>query len=66
MRRAERRRKASSNRRSYENDSENERKLDPLPEEEHRRPHHTDWKPSSTLEKTDVVGALEAIEGKYI
>lgn len=55
--------------------AENERsKLDPLPEEKSTPSQPTatttetykrvypDWKPSTTLEKTDVVGTMEAIE----
>lgn len=43
-------------------------KLDPLPEEKSTTPSDTyrrvypDWKPSTTLEKADVVGTIEAIE----
>jgi len=36
--------------------------LDTLPEEKYRRVY-SDWRP--TIEKTDVVGAMEAIEGRF-
>nr|XP_036670775.1 formin-J [Drosophila suzukii]XP_036670776.1 formin-J [Drosophila suzukii] len=86
------RRLVNANRRSLENETENERKLDPLPEEKilpstttatptntptttnptnsHNRPDqdsgryqrvYADWKPSKTLEQTDVVANLQAI-----
>ncbi|KAH8302414.1 hypothetical protein KR044_006296 [Drosophila immigrans] len=86
------RRLVNANRRSLENDTDNERKLDPLPEEkimpssstttatttptnptnqqQHSRQRdqennyqrvYADWKPSSTLEHTDVVGNIQAI-----
>ncbi|XP_022216703.2 FH2 domain-containing protein 1 isoform X1 [Drosophila obscura] len=77
------RRLVNANRRSLENDTENERKLDPLPEEKimptttptntnptNRQEQdqgskyqrvYSDWKPSRTLEQTDVVGHLQAI-----
>ncbi|XP_062128227.1 formin-J isoform X1 [Drosophila sulfurigaster albostrigata] len=91
------RRLVNANRRSLENESENERKLDPLPEEKimpattsttttatttptnPTNQHHkqrdqethktadkyqrvyADWKPSSTLDNTDVVGNIQAI-----
>ncbi|XP_034102764.1 formin-J [Drosophila albomicans] len=87
------RRLVNANRRSLENESENERKLDPLPEEkimpattsttttptnptnqhnkqrdqESHKPAdkyqrvYADWKPSSTLDNTDVVGNIQAI-----
>ncbi|KAL7731951.1 hypothetical protein ACLKA6_017000 [Drosophila palustris] len=90
------RRLVNANRRSLENETENERKLDPLPEEkimpttttsatttptisttttitnpanQERRTEPTgkyqrvyaDWKPSNTLEHTDVVGNIQAI-----
>ncbi|GAB0094269.1 FH2 domain-containing protein [Sergentomyia squamirostris] len=62
------RKKRLSQRKSYEEDSENERKLDPLPEE--KVPHNEPtpkrtimkWKPSNTIEITDVVGTIEAIQ----
>lgn len=55
-----------SNRRSYDEDSEGERnnKLDTLPEEPTKRPATSKWQPSNTLEGTDIVGAIEAIQGK--
>ncbi|XP_055689213.1 inverted formin-2 [Lutzomyia longipalpis] len=62
------RKKRLSQRKSYEEDSENERKLDPLPEEkvsqseEKPRRTHMKWKPSNTIEITDVVGTIEAIQ----
>ncbi|XP_030386414.1 formin-J [Scaptodrosophila lebanonensis] len=80
-----RRQKVTANRRSLENDTENERKLDPLPEDkimpmttistnptnssQHQREDnsnryqrvYSDWKPSKTLEQTDVVGNIQAI-----
>ncbi|XP_030570905.1 formin-J [Drosophila novamexicana] len=91
------RRLVNANRRSLENETENERKLDPLPEEkimpatttplttptitnptnsqskdleQEKQPTHSssryqrvyaDWKPSQTLEHTDVVGNIQAI-----
>ncbi|EDX09515.1 GD13991 [Drosophila simulans] len=86
------RRLVNANRRSLENETENERKLDPLPEEKilpsttTATPTNTptttnptnstnrmdqesgkyqrvyaDWKPSRTLEQTDVVANLQAI-----
>ncbi|KAH8251067.1 hypothetical protein KR026_008686 [Drosophila bipectinata] len=89
------RRLVNANRRSLENETENERKLDPLPEEKimpstttatptntptttnpssnttnPRKPEqesgryqrvYADWKPSKTLEQTDVVANLQAI-----
>ncbi|KAH8366251.1 hypothetical protein KR093_010981 [Drosophila rubida] len=91
------RRLVNANRRSLENETENERKLDPLPEEkivpatpststtatttptnptnqQHKQRDqessptagkyqrvYADWKPSSTLEHTDVVGNIQAI-----
>ncbi|KAH8239970.1 hypothetical protein KR032_009859 [Drosophila birchii] len=86
------RRLVNANRRSLENETENERKLDPLPEEKimpstttatptntptttnptnsTNKPEqeagryqrvYADWKPSKTLEQTDVVGNLQAI-----
>ncbi|XP_017128437.1 formin-J [Drosophila elegans] len=83
------RRLVNANRRSLENETENERKLDPLPEEKilpstttatptntptttnpTNRPDqdagryqrvYADWKPSKTLEQTDVVANLQAI-----
>lgn len=56
-----------SNRRSYEEDSEGERgnKLDTLPEEPTKRPASVIWQPSNALEATDVVGAIEAIQGEF-
>ncbi|XP_059620423.1 inverted formin-2 [Phlebotomus argentipes] len=62
------RKKRLSQRKSYEEDSENERKLDPLPEEKVSQPEVTQrrtpmkWKPSNTIELTDVVGTIEAIQ----
>lgn len=56
-----------SNRKSYEEDSEGERatKLDTLPEEPPKRPTHCSrWKPSNPLEGTDIVSAIEAIQGE--
>lgn len=55
-----------SNRRSYDEDSEGERsnKLDTLPEEPTKRLVTAKWQPSNTLEGTDIVGAIEAIQGK--
>uniref|UniRef100_W4VR99 Putative formin 3 n=1 Tax=Corethrella appendiculata TaxID=1370023 RepID=W4VR99_9DIPT len=62
-----------SNRRSFETDTDSERgsKLDTLPEEKPNlsvtspepvyKRVYPDWKPSTTLEKTDVVGTMEAI-----
>lgn len=50
--------------------AENERKLDPLPEEKVSQnevtPRRTPmkWKPSNTIEITDVVGTIEAIQGE--
>ncbi|XP_017071188.2 formin-J [Drosophila eugracilis] len=86
------RRLVNANRRSLENETENERKLDPLPEEKilpstttatptntptTTNPNNStnrtdqdsgkyqrvyaDWKPSKTLEQTDVVANLQAI-----
>uniref|UniRef100_A0A6P4FHW9 Formin-J n=1 Tax=Drosophila rhopaloa TaxID=1041015 RepID=A0A6P4FHW9_DRORH len=86
------RRLVNANRRSLENETENERKLDPLPEEKilpstttatptntptttnptnsTNRPDqdsgkyqrvYADWRPSKTLEQTDVVANLQAI-----
>ncbi|XP_034480692.1 uncharacterized protein LOC117786504 [Drosophila innubila] len=96
------RRLVNANRRSLENETENERKLDPLPEEkimptttstttpitatttptistttnptnhykqQEQKPEHTgkyqrvyaDWKPSNTLDHTDVLGNIQAI-----
>ncbi|XP_017021271.1 uncharacterized protein form3 [Drosophila kikkawai] len=86
------RRLVNANRRSLENETENERKLDPLPEEKimpstttatptntptttnptnsTNKPEqeagryqrvYADWKPSKTLEQTDVVANLQAI-----
>lgn len=53
-----------SNRRSYDEDSESDRsKLDPLPEEPTKK-SPSKWQPSNTLEGTDIVGAIEAIQGK--
>lgn len=47
-------------------------KLDPLPEEkissnspDYKRVYK-DWKPSSTLQKTDIAGTIEAIEGEIL
>ncbi|KAK6641738.1 hypothetical protein RUM44_013453 [Polyplax serrata] len=65
------RRNLSGNRRSLEGDSESETRssiLDPLPEEKVSRTNdpmeykrvYPDWKP--TIDKTDVVGVMEAIE----
>ncbi|XP_069681038.1 uncharacterized protein [Periplaneta americana] len=60
-------RRVQSNRRSLEADSENEGRsstLDTLPEEKATNTQYkrvySDWRP--TIEKTDVVGAMEAIE----
>lgn len=56
-----------SNRRSYDEDSEGEtRKLDPLPEEPTKRPATSKWQPSNTLEGTDIVSAIEAIQGECL
>ncbi|XP_044761086.1 inverted formin-2 isoform X2 [Coccinella septempunctata] len=61
-----------TNRRSLEMDSESERSgtLDTLPEgkqvysgsQSSYRKIHPAWKPSATIENTDVVGAIEAVE----
>ncbi|KAJ8918956.1 hypothetical protein NQ315_016858 [Exocentrus adspersus] len=61
-----------TNRRSFEMDSESERSstLDTLPEgkqvysgsQSNYRKVFPDWKPSSTIDNTDVVGAMEAVE----
>ncbi|XP_023310886.1 inverted formin-2 [Anoplophora glabripennis] len=61
-----------TNRRSFEMDSESERSstLDTLPEgkqvysgsQSNYRKVFPDWKPSSTIDKMDVVGAMEAVE----
>lgn len=63
------RRLVSNGRRSLENDSESERnKLDPLPEEKISvnvngvETYKRDWKPSKTLEKTDIAETIQAIE----
>lgn len=55
-----------SNRRSYDEDSEGERgnKLDTLPEEPHTKRPASKWQPSNTLEGTDIVSAIEAIQGE--
>lgn len=67
-------RRVTSNRRSLETDTESERssKLDPLPEEkfsvtspEPQKRGPTDWKPSVTLNSTDVVKTIEALAGKF-
>ncbi|XP_075228293.1 uncharacterized protein LOC142328432 isoform X2 [Lycorma delicatula] len=54
-------RRVQSNRRSLEADSESEGRgtLDTLPEGSQYKRVYPDWKP--TIEKTDVVGAMEAI-----
>ncbi|KAL3278659.1 hypothetical protein HHI36_016196 [Cryptolaemus montrouzieri] len=61
-----------TNRRSLEMDSESERSgtLDPLPEgkqvysgsQSSYRKIHPAWKPSTTIDNTDVVSAIEAVE----
>lgn len=61
-----------ANRRSLEVDSESDRSntLDTLPEgkqvysgsQNTYRKVHPDWKPSSTIDRTDVVGAMETVE----
>nr|XP_023020465.1 uncharacterized protein LOC111509028 [Leptinotarsa decemlineata] len=61
-----------TNRRSFELDSESERSstLDTLPEGKqvhsggqlNHRKTYTSWNPSSTIESTDVVSAMEAVE----
>ncbi|XP_055915666.1 formin-J [Eupeodes corollae] len=59
----------NNGRRSLENDPESERnKLDPLPEEKISvntptgEAYKRDWKPSRTIEKTDIAGTIQAID----
>lgn len=54
-------------------ESERSSTLDTLPEgkqvysgsQSTYRKVHPDWKPSATIDKTDVVSAMEAVEGKW-
>lgn len=55
-------------------ESERSSTLDTLPEgkqvysgsQSTYRKVHPDWKPSATIDKTDVVSAMEAVEGKVV
>ncbi|GJQ83268.1 form3 [Trypoxylus dichotomus] len=68
----EARKKRVTNRRSFELDSESDRSntLDTLPEgkqvysgsQSNYRKTYPDWRPSTTIDKTDVVSAMETVE----
>lgn len=72
----EARKKRVTNRRSFEMDSESDRSntLDTLPEgkqvysggQSSYRKNYPDWKPWTTIDNTDVVSAMETVEGMLL